>query len=434
MQKFKTYLTEVEVKWSRQYEGLESKYIVESMKEGEKIYYGLMKYLRNETSNRAVDISHLPIDSNLRKKYKGISIGLTYNPMTPGLTYDKVNILNKFTNADKFAPYKDIKSLNPQLKIFTPTRGKLSSGIFGTRDQFISNWVEFKRELHDNVLYKKVTERASTTIIYDYIKLAIVGATALAVKLLFNIPLIVLPVVAGGTFYATGFFANHFEARWFANDKLEVEKQAVDFITDRARFKSWTPEWFTKWGMGPQIVSKEEFIEKMAGWRIFQFNKMYLLSKDNLQKTYDILYDAYVETMKNQLYTEFSIYPGAIKDTIYNKIFSPSFGDWEFITKVKEAALEVLRKLKVSTTSAPEVVWEVLKSTYNTAFKEITNNPYSYSGMHAMIFLMSTALAISVPIYVIMNYFIYRLRLNKVKVEAALEQAKRISKKVRVNA
>lgn len=431
MQKFKNYLTEVEVKWSREYEGLDSKYIVESMKEGEQIYYALMKYLRNETNDRSVDISHLPVNAILKKKYKGISIGLTYNPLSPGLTYDKVNTLDKFTNADKFKTYKNIKDLKPDFKIFSPTKGKVSSGVFGTRDQFISNWVEFKRELYSNVLYKKVTERLSTQTVYDLAKWAVVGATAIAVKLLFNVPLPVLPIIAGGTFYATGFFANHFEARWFANDKLEVEKQAVDFITDRARLRSWNAEWFTKWGMGPEIVSKEEFIEKMAGWRLFQFNKMYLLSKDNLQKTYSILYDAYVETMKKQLYTEF-INP--IRDTVYNKVFSPTFGDWEFFTKVKEAALEVLSKLKFSTTSAPEAIWEMLKSTYSTAFKEIANNPTSYSGMHAMIFVMSTGLALSVPAYIIINYFVYRMRLNKVKVEAAMAHAQKISKKVKVNA
>lgn len=381
-------LNEINVTWSRNYKNHEVSYLMASMQEGEEIYNGLMKYIAKH-QDTTVTIDKLPISTHLKKKYKGVKVSLTYNILTPGLIYNKVNTFDKFSNPEKYEKYKNIRELDPQINVFTFRKSTTTNNYINRsigRDQFMSNWVEFKRELRDNVLYKKVTERISTEVAYNmtkgYITAGVGAAFTGALSYLFNLPLTWAATVAAPIAIATGFHFERAEIKWFANDPLEVEKDAIDVITDRVRWERWSPEYFTKHNMGPNPIPKEEFIKKT--YILLTLSKhVNFLTEKNLKHFFDILYDAYVLTLKGKLYTK----TVSIKEAIEKK-------------------------------SVIDMWIELFKDMAN----EISKDPTSANSMKIYYLILCVVAILSIPITIVHNIIAYKLRISKIQAQAILDR------------
>lgn len=305
MKRFNEYLTELNVEWSRSYKQLPPEYIVASIKEANTIFDAMLKYVeKGQGTLDTINISDLDIPSALKSKYRGVQLRGTFR-------FSKFNYQDVSWKDTWFRPStlkgKSPLSLKPSIDFEVVSKTNISLiRISAARSRFTEAWIEFKQSLHSNTYYTNVSGRAVTSLISMGGKggLAALGAGLLA----FAVP--GLTWAALGAFFSVQYFVmSKTHDYYFLNDPLEVELAAINTITDLQFTKIWSKSNFIKL-YGDQIVSPEKFktnLSKLntlgAALDLIDGNiespKFY--NKKNKDHYYEILYKAYVATMKGEI-------------------------------------------------------------------------------------------------------------------------------------
>lgn len=308
MLNYKKYLSELNIEWSRSYSNkqLPASYISQSLSEGEEIYDALIKKCKKE--NKPITefkVSELPVSSHIKKKYGNVTIKGTFR-LTVGFRTKKAGIGTQLFNPNKLKDQGSILKNDPVVELELISKNAKITDITFAKRRFAHYWVDFKRTLLTNTLYKDMHKSFSM----DMLRGAGTALAALSLTLAsFVTGFVTAPlglVIITGIYYGLLEYSNHF---YFVNDPIEVEAAAITLINERrGLLKAWSKEHFVE-TLGPKILSHDEFVSQISNTRslsgvltgLSQVSNNLSLTDENRDRFNDILYDAYVATMKGKL-------------------------------------------------------------------------------------------------------------------------------------